>query len=97
MTNAIREWLAFWLLEKVLRIMPVSNSAREGMLRGLKEQRDYDRYAAYCELVGTVPLLFGRWREVRQTLRIKAASAESSNATLRAAGRPAFQPAISRL
>ena len=97
MINAIREWLAFWLLEKVLRIMPVSSSARLGMLRGLREQRDYDRYEAFCELVGTSPLAFGRWREVRQTLRIKAAGAEVSNATLRAAGRPAFLPAVSRL
>lgn len=97
MINAIREWLAFWFLEKALRLLPVSSSAREGMLRGLKEQRDYDRYAAYCELVETSPLTFGRWREVRQFLRAKASGAEQANATLRAAGRPAFQPAISRL
>lgn len=133
MINAIREWLAFWFLEKALRLLPVSSSAREGMLRGLKEQRDYDRYEAfcilvreerrnyaryraYCRLQKTSPLAFGRWqkmwqsifkkasplpfnrwREVRETLRMKASGAEQANATLRAAGRPAFQPAISRL
>ena len=97
MINAIREWLAFWLLEKVLRIMPVSSSARLGMLRGLKEQRDYDRYEAYCGLMATLPLSFSRWRETRQMLVIKAHGAEQANATLRAAGRPAFLPAVSRL
>lgn len=93
----IREWLSIWLLDWVIRLMPVSSSTREGMLRGLMEQREYDRYEGYCLLERTRPLTFDRWRDLRNWTRVKASGAESANATLRASGRPAFRPAISRL
>lgn len=92
-----REWLAFWLLDKVLRLLPVTCTTRQGMLRGLREQRDYDRYAAYCELQRTPPMPFLQWREVRQSLQVRVKSAEQANAVLRSVGRPTFQPAVSRL
>lgn len=92
-----REWVAFWLLDKVLRILPVTSTTREGMLRGLHEQREYEAYEGYCLLEKTDPLPFSRWREVNGWIQVKASSAESANAVLRASGRAWFRQAISRL
>lgn len=95
--HSLREWLALWLLEWAVRLLPVSSSTRRGMLRGLMEQRSYDRYQAHCWLDKTEPLPFRRWREVSSWLRVKADAAEQANAVLRASGRAWFRPAISRL
>lgn len=95
--NGIRERIAFWLLVRVLWLLPVTSSTREGMLRGLREQREYDRYKGYCLLEKTEPVTFERWRELKNWVRVKASGAESANATLRASGRATFRPAISRL
>ena len=93
----MREWLAFLLLDWAIRLMPVSSSTREGMLRGVMEQREYDRYEGYCLLERAKPLAFERWREMRNWVRVKAAGAESANAVLRASGRLWFRAGISRL
>lgn len=70
----MREWLGFWLAEKAFKVLPVSSGTRLGMMRGLREQRDYDRYTAYCALEKTDPFSFDKWREVRSFLRVKMAS-----------------------
>lgn len=95
--NAIREWFGFWLIERALRVLPVSSSTRVAMIRGLREQRAYDRYEAYCELQRTKPVSFARWRELAQFFKLKCDSAEQANAVLRASGRPAFRPQVSHL
>lgn len=95
--NAIREWFGFWLIERALRVLPVSSSTRVAMIRGLREQRAYDRYEAYCELQRTQPVSFARWRELAQFFKLKSESAEQENAVLRASGRPAFRAQVSHL
>lgn len=73
--NAIRYRIGLRLLDYTLSILPIRDTVRIGVVRGLKEQRDYDRYAAYCQLQGAESLSFETWREVRQWMQVKVASA----------------------
>ena len=94
--NAIREWFGFWLIERALLVLPVSSSTRVAMMRGLREQRAYDRYQAYCQLESMRPVSFPHWRELAQYIKTKADSAECANAVLKASGRLWFRPEVSR-
>lgn len=57
-----REWMGELLAEWAIRVLPTFHTGREGMMRGLREQRDYDRYCGITQMLGEVPLPFDRWR-----------------------------------
>ena len=59
----LRSAVGEWFLGKALRFMPASYSVREGIERGLREQRAYDRYAGYTLACGGAPWSFEKWRE----------------------------------
>lgn len=83
MKNLIRTWLGHFLLCKALDLLPASDSDRQGLLRGWREQRAYDRYQAYCRLLGTIEVSFSAWRQMTETMRAKAEAEERSNAVLK--------------
>jgi len=71
----ILRWLLYPVGERLLCAaiwcLPAESSERAGLLRGLAEQRDYDRYAAFASLCCEKPLPFDKWREVRSTFRLR--------------------------
>lgn len=73
----IRARIGRWFLGRALVWMPADLSDREAIVRGLREQAEYDRYAAYSKLVDADPMPFDRWREIAVALRgfIKLAAA----------------------
>ena len=74
----LREWLGLWLLDYALRVLPTYNTTREGVQRGMREQHDYDRYDAYCTMLGESPLPFHRWRQEWHWLGMKFANREAA-------------------
>lgn len=81
-----------------LRLLPLNDSDRIGVLRGLAEQRTYDRYFAYCRFTSTIPMEFDRWREISLTLETKARSARDGRFKVRESELPTTrQQTLSRL
>ena len=76
--QAIFDWfqetVGLLLIEAAIRVLPKDTSPREGVMRGLKEQRQYDRYEGYTRLMDSKPLPFERWREVWGWTKLKAAA-----------------------
>lgn len=73
-SEQLREWFGLILLEYALRVLPTFNTTREGVMRGMREQRDYDRYYAYTTMLGETPVSFDRWREEWGWIGMKAAN-----------------------
>jgi hypothetical protein len=69
--DTIYEALGLFLLSVAVNVLPEDAPARTGALRGLAEQRAFDRYEGYTLLLQQRPLPFDRWREVFQTLHVK--------------------------
>ena len=67
----LRLWLGLLLLCYVIRLLPGDCEELVAIQRGLQEQRDYSRYEGWCLVAGTAPLIFDRWREVRNTIFTK--------------------------
>jgi hypothetical protein len=62
-------------------VLPLYCPEKEGVARGLNEQRDYERYLAYCLILkadmdsrGLKPFPFDRWRETWAFMKMKAAN-----------------------
>jgi hypothetical protein len=66
--------VAGWFMRRALAVMPRTWSVRDGLLRGLAEQKAYDSYAGYTLLCGCEPWPFDKWREVARTMRTRPAS-----------------------
>lgn len=60
--NLIRLRLGMMLQRVALKILPRSPE-RTGILRGLREQSEYERYSGYCQILKAPALPFVRWRE----------------------------------
>lgn len=75
------------LLAAAIRMLPLDESLRAGILRGIGEQREYDRYEAYCLLMCMEPVTFELWRELQATMRVRATTAERKNAALKSFGK----------
>jgi hypothetical protein len=67
----IKEALGRWFLAVALNVLPKESPARIGALRGLVEQRAYDRYEGWTQGLGKAPLPFDRWREIRATFALR--------------------------
>lgn len=64
--------LGMTMLRYVLRILPIGFSMREGISRGMADQVEYDRYAAYCSIQREPhPLDLARWRAHREWMRTR--------------------------
>jgi hypothetical protein len=72
--SRIREALGSKILQLGLRVLPKDASERVGALRGLAEQRLFDRYEGYTLLLKESPYPFERWREISGTMFLKAAA-----------------------
>jgi hypothetical protein len=68
--NLFREWLGERLTDWALRILPTFHSGRTGMMRGLREQREYERYLGYTLMLNELPMGFDRWREIHASMRV---------------------------
>lgn len=67
----LRTRLGLLLLGYAIRVLPGDCEELVAIERGLQEQRDYSRYEGWCLIAGTVPMIFDRWREVRETIFTK--------------------------
>lgn len=65
----LRTWIGMWLVSLAMLVLPRGASERSGIARGLDEQRQYDRYEAYCLALNSCPVGFQRWREQHGWLR----------------------------
>ena len=65
------EALGMKFLSVAVNVLPEDCPERVGALRGLSEQRLYDRYEGYTLLLNHQPLPFYRWREEYNWLRMK--------------------------
>jgi hypothetical protein len=62
LVDLVRLRLGMMLQRWALKILPRSPE-RVGILRGLREQSEYERYSGYCQILKTPALPFARWRE----------------------------------
>jgi hypothetical protein len=76
--NKLLEALGMRLLSVALEALPKDCSVRTGALRGLAEQRAYDRYEGYAELLKEQPVPFEKWREQWAWIQAKARSRVAS-------------------
>lgn len=74
MRNLIHDFLealGMKFLTVALKVLPEDCPQREGVFRGLREQRLYDNYENYTLLLNERPLSFDRWREQYGWLHMK--------------------------
>jgi hypothetical protein len=70
----IMEALGRLLLSVATDVLPKDSPARIGAMRGLAEQRAYDRYEGYTELLKEKPVPFEKWREQWSWIQVKTRS-----------------------
>ena len=68
----LRAILGAWMMKLALQMLPKGETMKEGALRGMKEQREFDRYEGYTQILGEKPIPFLRWREIMGTFRLRS-------------------------
>ena len=68
----LREDIGSRLLLAALRVLPATCALRIGAVRGLQEQREYERYVGYTIIARGNVMPFRKWREIWGTMRLHA-------------------------
>lgn len=71
------ERMGLWMLRRALSVLPAESTQRVAVVRGLREQREYERYEAYCWVSAVTPYNFYKWREARCKLEKRLAKAHA--------------------
>lgn len=71
MLHFLRVYFGYMLLDFAKRLLPSGDSVRDGLFRGLREQREYDRYVAVTVLLKGHVREFEQWRELRSTFKLR--------------------------